>query len=378
MAIDKEAIKEHIRGILVALGDDPNREGLKETPDRVAKMYEEVFEGMNYSNHEIAQMFSKTFEDDLSVKDHKDMVIVKDIDIFSYCEHHMALMYDMKVSVAYLPKDKVLGLSKIARICDMVGKRLQLQERIGSDIAEIIMEVSGSEDVAVYIEGCHSCMSAPNKAVVVFSGGQDSTTCLFWAKKKYDEVIALSFNYGQRHSKELECAKKICKEHGVEHHILDMGLLNQLAPNSLTRVDMEVDHEAPKEGTPNSFVDGRNMLFLTFAAVFAKQRDIHVLVTGVSQSDFSGYPDCRHVFISSLETTLTLAMDYEFEVITPLMWIDKKQTWEMADKLGVFDIVRNETLTCYNGVMGDGCGECPACKLRRHGLEEYLKVRGHK
>ena len=101
-------------------------------------------------------------------------------------------------------------------------------------------------------------MAKPNKAVVVFSGGQDSTTCLFWAKKKYDEVIALSFNYGQRHSKELECAKKICKEHGVEHHILDMGLLNQLAPNSLTRVDMEVDHEAPEEGTPNSFVDGRN------------------------------------------------------------------------------------------------------------------------
>lgn len=168
-------------------------------------------------------------------------------------------------------------------------------------------------------------MAKPNKAVVVFSGGQDSTTCLFWAKKKYDEVIALSFNYGQRHSKELECAKKICKEHGVEHHILDMGLLNQLAPNSLTRVDMEVDHEAPEEGTPNSFVDGRNMLFLTFAAVFAKQRDIHVLVTGVSQSDFSGYPDCRHVFISSLETTLTLAMDYEFEVITPLMWINKNR-----------------------------------------------------
>ena len=121
----------------------------------------------------------------------------------------------------------------------------------------------------------------PNKAVVVFSGGQDSTTCLFWAKKKYDEVIALSFNYGQRHSKELECAKKICKEHGVEHHILDMGLLNQLAPNSLTRVDMEVDHEAPKKGHQIHLSNGRNMLFLTFAAVFAKQRDIHVLVTGV-------------------------------------------------------------------------------------------------
>ena len=160
MAIDKEAIKEHIRGILVALGDDPNREGLKETPDRVAKMYEEVFEGMNYSNHEIAQMFSKTFEDDLSVKDHKDMVIVKDIDIFSYCEHHMALMYDMKVSVAYLPKDKVLGLSKIARICDMAAKRLQLQERLGQDIAEIIMEAAGTPDVGVVITGSHSCMTA--------------------------------------------------------------------------------------------------------------------------------------------------------------------------------------------------------------------------
>ena len=160
MAIDKEAIKEHISGILVALGDDPNREGLKETPDRVAKMYEEVFEGMNYSNHEIAQMFSKTFEDDLSVKDHKDMVIVKDIDIFSYCEHHMALMYDMKVTVAYVPNGKVIGLSKIARIADMVAKRLQLQERIGTDIADIITQVTGSEDVAVYIEGCHSCMTA--------------------------------------------------------------------------------------------------------------------------------------------------------------------------------------------------------------------------
>ncbi|MDD3745250.1 MAG: GTP cyclohydrolase I FolE [Anaerostipes sp.] len=160
MAIDKEAIKKHIEGILVALGDDPKREGLKETPDRVARMYEEVFEGMNYTNEEIAQMFEKTFEDDLSVSGHDDMVLVKDIDIFSYCEHHLALMYDMKVSVAYLPSDKVLGLSKIARICEMVGKRLQLQERIGTDIAEIMQLISGSEDVAVYIEGTHSCMSA--------------------------------------------------------------------------------------------------------------------------------------------------------------------------------------------------------------------------
>ena len=161
MAVDTEAIKEHVRGILVALGDDPEREGLRETPDRVARMYEEVFEGMNYSNHEIARMFSKTFSEEMDFHENsQDMVLVRDIDIFSYCEHHLALMYDMKVTVAYLPKGRVIGLSKIARVADMVGKRLQLQERIGSDIAEILQEILGSEDVAVVIEGTHSCMSA--------------------------------------------------------------------------------------------------------------------------------------------------------------------------------------------------------------------------
>ena len=161
MAIDKNAIKEHIRGLLIALGDDPDREGLKETPDRVARMYEEVFAGMNYSNEEIADMFGKSFTDDFSSsKDNSDIVLVKDIDIFSYCEHHLALMYDMQVSVAYIPKGRVLGLSKIARIADMAAKRLQLQERIGADIAEIMTLASGSEDVAVIIKGCHSCMTA--------------------------------------------------------------------------------------------------------------------------------------------------------------------------------------------------------------------------
>lgn len=161
MAIDKDAIEKHIRGILVALGDDPDREGLKETPARVAKMYEEVFEGMNYSNHEIAQMFNKTFQDKMDFEEAgNDMVMVKNIEIFSYCEHHLALMYDMKVSVAYVPNGKVIGLSKIARIADMVGKRLQLQERIGSDIAEIMQEILDTKDVAVVIEGTHSCMTA--------------------------------------------------------------------------------------------------------------------------------------------------------------------------------------------------------------------------
>jgi GTP cyclohydrolase I len=158
--IDTKAIEEHIRGILIALGDDPNREGLRETPERVAKMYEEVFAGMNYTNEEVAELFNKTFSEGFEVTDSKNVVVLQDIDLFSYCEHHMALMYDMKATVAYIPAGKVIGLSKIARICDMVGRRLQLQERIGRDIADILTEVTGSEDVAVLLEGCHSCMTA--------------------------------------------------------------------------------------------------------------------------------------------------------------------------------------------------------------------------
>jgi GTP cyclohydrolase I len=163
MSIDTEAIKFHIKGLLTALGDNPEREGLKDTPERVAKMYAEVFEGMNYTNAEIAEMFSKTFEEDLKCtgSDGKnDIVLVKDIEVFSYCEHHLALMYDMKVSVAYVPKGKIIGLSKIARIADMAAKRLQLQERIGTDIAEIMHIVTGSDDIAVIIEANHSCMTA--------------------------------------------------------------------------------------------------------------------------------------------------------------------------------------------------------------------------
>ncbi|WP_409069821.1 7-cyano-7-deazaguanine synthase QueC [Clostridium sp. FAM 1755] len=211
------------------------------------------------------------------------------------------------------------------------------------------------------------------KAIVVFSGGQDSTTCLFWAKKKYKEVIAVSFDYNQKHKLELECARDICKKYNIEHKTLDLNLLNQLAPNSLTRQDITVDKSAPKDGVPNSFVDGRNLLFLSFVAVFAKQRGINTIITGVSQSDFSGYPDCRDVFIKSLNVTLNLAMDYEFEILTPLMWINKSETWKMAYDLGVLDIVKEETLTCYNGIKADGCGECPACKLRKSGYLEFEK-----
>jgi GTP cyclohydrolase I len=154
--IDTDKIQEAIKMILEALGDDVNREGLVETPKRVAKMYKEVFEGMQYTNDEIAGMFNKCFED----TSFGDLVTVSDIPIFSYCEHHLALMYNMKVHVGYIPNGKVIGLSKIARIADMVGKRLQLQERIGTDIAEVLNMILDTEDIIVVIEGEHSCMTA--------------------------------------------------------------------------------------------------------------------------------------------------------------------------------------------------------------------------
>ncbi|RUS45191.1 7-cyano-7-deazaguanine synthase QueC [Cohnella sp. AR92] len=217
-------------------------------------------------------------------------------------------------------------------------------------------------------------MNTLNKAVVVFSGGQDSTTCLFWAKERFAEVEAVTFDYGQRHKLELDCARQIAEELGVKHHVLDMALLNQLAPNALTRDDIAIEE---KEGSPPStFVDGRNLLFLTFAAVLAKQIGATHIVAGVCETDFSGYPDCRDVFIKSLNVTLNLAMDFPFVIDTPLMWLNKAQTWELADRLGAFEFVRQRTLTCYNGIVADGCGECPACKLRKRGLDDYLAASG--
>lgn len=157
--MDKKAIEYHVHEILKAIGEDPEREGLVETPARVANMLEEVLEGIAYSNHDIAEMFGKTFTNE-SAEDIDSAVVMKDITVFSYCEHHLALMYDMKVNVAYIPHGKVLGLSKIARICDMAAKRLQLQERLGKDIAQIISEAADTPDVGVVISGCHSCMTA--------------------------------------------------------------------------------------------------------------------------------------------------------------------------------------------------------------------------
>ncbi|MFC4685060.1 MULTISPECIES: 7-cyano-7-deazaguanine synthase QueC [unclassified Exiguobacterium] len=209
------------------------------------------------------------------------------------------------------------------------------------------------------------------KALVVFSGGQDSTTCLFWAKQQFSHVEAVTFAYGQRHDAEIEVAKEIAAELDVPHHILDLSLLGQLTSNALTRHDLDIDNA----DVPNTFVDGRNHLFLSFAAVMAKQLGMHHIVTGVCETDFSGYPDCRDQFVKSLNVTLNLAMDYPFVIDTPLMWLDKKQTWELADQLGAFDYVKERTLTCYNGILGAGCGECPACVLRQNGLAAYEEVR---
>lgn len=210
-------------------------------------------------------------------------------------------------------------------------------------------------------------------ALVVFSGGQDSTTCLFWAKKHFKEVRALSFLYGQKHQKEVELARGIAARANVPFDVMDVSFIGTLGRNSLTDAAMEMDKEKPEGSVPNTFVPGRNLFFLSIAAVYARERGIRHLVTGVSQTDFSGYPDCRDAFIKSLNVTLDLAMDEHFVIHTPLMWIDKAETWALADELGVMDLIRRETLTCYNGIQGDGCGECPACKLRREGLEKYLK-----
>ena len=164
-------------------------------------------------------------------------------------------------------------------------------------------------------------------ALVVFSGGQDSTTCLFWAKRNFKKVYALSFLYGQKHQKEVELAREIARKAEVEFEVMDVSFIGTLGHNSLTDTAMVMDQEKPAGSVPNTFVPGRNLFFLSIAAVYARERGISHLVTGVSQTDFSGYPDCRDAFIKSLNVTLNLAMDEQFVIHTPLMWIDKAETW---------------------------------------------------
>lgn len=212
------------------------------------------------------------------------------------------------------------------------------------------------------------------KALVVLSGGQDSTTCLYWAINKFgkENVAAIGFDYGQRHKAELECAKQICGDICVPYEVIPTPIINQLSANSLTREDIPVEETKPEGALPNTFVEGRNLLFLSYAAIYAKTHGMTEVVTGVCETDFSGYPDCRDIFVKSLNVTLNLAMEYNFVIHTPLMWLTKAQTWELADKLGVMDVIYENTLTCYNGIKGEGCGHCPACFLRKRGYDEYI------
>lgn len=212
-----------------------------------------------------------------------------------------------------------------------------------------------------------------NKAVVVFSGGQDSTTCLVKALNEFDEVHAITFDYGQRHRLEIEVAQNLAKELRVAaHKVMDVTLLNELAISSLTRDDIPVSHELQENGLPNSFVPGRNILFLTLAGIYAYQIGAETIITGVCETDFSGYPDCRDDFVKAMNSALVKGMDKPLVIQTPLMWLNKAETWALADQNNALQLVREKTLTCYNGIIGDGCGDCPSCHLRKVGLNDYL------
>lgn len=224
-------------------------------------------------------------------------------------------------------------------------------------------------------------ISNPNhnrKAVVIFSGGQDSTTCLIQAIADYgvENVEAITFQYGQRHAIELEKARWIAQDLGVKQTLIDTSVIKAITHNAL--MDAQAEIKKGDNDLPNTFVDGRNALFLLYAAIYAKGQGATDIITGVCETDFSGYPDCRDVFIKSMNVTLNLAMDYAFNIKTPLMYLTKAQTWQLADELGALDYVRNHTHTCYEGIEG-GCGKCPSCELREKGLREYLsQKRGEK
>ncbi len=210
-----------------------------------------------------------------------------------------------------------------------------------------------------------------SSCMVLLSGGQDSSTCLFWAKKQFEQVYAITFRYGQRHAQETEIALRMAQIAEVPVTVKELSPIFSDSQNALTKNHIEIQ-ESTTGAPPNTFVPGRNLLFLTIAAMSAYEKGIHNLVIGVSQTDYSGYPDCREPFILSARESLSRAMDFPFTIHTPLMWLDKEKTWALADELGVFDLIRKETLTCYNGIPAEGCGHCPACRLRKQGLDRYL------
>lgn len=220
------------------------------------------------------------------------------------------------------------------------------------------------------------------KALVIFSGGQDSTTCLGWTMNRFDEVECISFNYGQKHSIELQQAAKICDKYGVKQTVVDISFLGTLVDSALTS-NGDVNQSHPRlKNLPASFVPNRNALFITLSHAYAQKIGADTLVTGVCETDFSGYPDCRQVFIDALAHALHLASDVRIKIETPLMYLDKAATFKLAADNGVLDDVLNLSHTCYNGDhetqhdWGYGCGECPACKVRERGWLKYLETYG--
>jgi len=232
-----------------------------------------------------------------------------------------------------------------------------------------------------------STTDAASRALVLFSGGQDSTTCLAWALARFAQVETIGFDYGQRHRIEMDVRLETLREVRAafpqwcdtlgEDHVVDLAVLGQISDTALTR-DVEIAYE--KNGLPNTFVPGRNLLFLTFAATVAYRRGLNVLVGGMCETDFSGYPDCRDNTMKAMQVALSLGLDQKLRVETPLMWIDKADTWALAESLGaekLTNLVIEHTHTCYNGVRetlhawGYGCGECPACALRKTGFEKW-------
>lgn len=227
-----------------------------------------------------------------------------------------------------------------------------------------------------------------NRALVLFSGGQDSTTCIAWALSRYTKVETIGFDYRQRHAVELDVrAHVLQKLRGLstewkrklgDDHLIDLRLLADLSETALTQ---EIDIAIQKNGLPNTFVPGRNLLFMNIAAAVAYRRGLDVLVGGMCETDFSGYPDCRDDSMKALQVALNLGMDTRFKLETPLMWLDKAATWKLAHELGgtaLIDLIRTDTHTCYRGdrsVLHDwgyGCGNCPACVLREQGYRQFL------
>ena len=231
------------------------------------------------------------------------------------------------------------------------------------------------------------------RALVLFSGGQDSTTCLAWALTHYDEVETIGFNYGQRHVIEMDCRLKVLEELKklfpdwskkiVKDHVLDLSLLGQISDTALTK---ETEITFSKDGLPNTFVPARNLIFLTFSAAIGYRRNIETLVGGMCETDFSGYPDCRDTTLQALNLALSLGMERRIKTETPLMWLDKSETWQLAEKLGgsiLIEIIKEHTHTCYYGERtvrhswGYGCGKCPSCELRANGYKKFSEVQSN-